>query len=87
MREIIQRERNIELACEGQNYWDSRRWKTAAKEHNRIIQGWNVIGATEDSYYIPTAIYIQKFTLRDYFAPIPESDLIKNPQLIQNPGW
>jgi hypothetical protein len=86
MREIIQRERNIELACEGQNYWDSRRWKTA-KEHNRIIQGWNVLGTTESSYYIPTAIYIQKFTLRDYFAPIPESDLIKNPQLIQNPGW
>ena len=31
MREIIQRERKIELACEGVYYWDSRRWKTAQK--------------------------------------------------------
>jgi hypothetical protein len=87
MREIIRRERNIELACEGQYYWDSRRWKTAVKEQNRIIQGWNVTSIDESIYYTPTTIYIQRFINRDYLAPVPESDLIKNPQLIQNPGW
>jgi hypothetical protein len=87
MREIIRRERNIELACEGQYYWDSRRWKTAAIEQNRLIQGWNVTAVEESIYYTPTTIYIQRFTNRDYLAPIPESDLIKNPQLKQNPGW
>ncbi|GAP72960.1 hypothetical protein SAMD00024442_50_20 [Candidatus Symbiothrix dinenymphae] len=87
MREIIQRERKIELALEGQDYWDSRRWMTAATEHNRLIQGWNVQATDEGGYYTPTTVYIQKFARRDYFFPIPESDLIKNPQLIQNPGY
>ena len=89
MREIIRRERGIELALEGQDYWDKKRWKTALREMNRNIQGWNV--TVEDSnpnaYYQATTIYTQRFTMRDYFAPIPESDLINNPNLIQNPGW
>jgi hypothetical protein len=87
MRDIIRRERNIEFACEGQYYWDSRRWCTAVKEQNRLIRGWNVIAMDESTYYIPTTVYIQRFSNRDYLAPIPESDIIKNPQLIQNPGW
>jgi hypothetical protein len=87
MREIIQRERKIELACEGQYFWDSRRWKTAEQEQNRLIQGWNVKATEEKAYYTPTTVYIQKFTRRDYFFPIPESDIINNPKLIQNPGW
>lgn len=87
MREIIQRERKIELACEGVYFWDSRRWKTAIKEQNRLIKGWNVLASEVKDYYTETTIYVQKFIQRDYFSPIPESDLIKNPQLIQNPGW
>ena len=87
MRDIIRRERKIELACEGQSYWDSRRWLTALQEQNRTVQGWNVTAAEENLYYVPVTVYIQRFTWRDYLAPVPESDLIKNPQLIQNPGW
>ncbi|GHT64526.1 hypothetical protein AGMMS50239_22410 [Bacteroidia bacterium] len=88
MRKIIQQERKIELACEGHYFWDSRRWKTAVKEqNNRPIQGWNHLGISVNDYYTPTTLYMQKFILRDYFFPIPESDFINNPQLIQNPGW
>ena len=87
MRDIIQQERKIEFACEGAYYWDSHRWKTALKEQNRLIQGWNVNASELEDYYTVTTLYIQKFTYRDYFAPIPELDLTRNPQLIQNPGW
>lgn len=87
MREIIHQERKIELACEGVYYWDSHRWKTALKEQNRLIQGWNVNASELEDYYTVTTLYTQKFTYRDYFAPIPESDLVRNPQLVQNPGW
>ena len=87
MREIIQRERNIEFACEGQYYWDSRRWKTALREQNRLIQGWDVLKTTVAEYYMVTMLYVQEFTNRNYFAPIPERDIIDNPFLIQNPGW
>ena len=87
MREIIQRERKIELACEGVYYWDSRRWKTAQKEQNRLIQGWNVNAKEVVDYYTLTTVYTQSFTYKNYFAPIPESDIVNNPQLVQNPGW
>lgn len=87
MRQIIQQERKIELAAEGVYLWDSNRWKTAMKERNRPIQGWNINGREAEEYYTVTTVYFQRFTYRDYFAPIPQSELIKNPLLIQNPGW
>jgi starch-binding outer membrane protein, SusD/RagB family len=87
MREIIHQERTIEFACEGVYYWDSHRWKTAIKEQNRLIQGWDVSKTEVNDYYTVTTLYTQSFTSRDYLAPIPESDLTKNPQLVQNPGW
>ncbi len=89
MRDIIRHERKIELALEGQEYWDLKRWKVAHRELNRNIQGWNVTieDVTPSAYYTPTTVYTQRFTMRDYFAPIPEDDLIANPQLVQNPGW
>jgi hypothetical protein len=89
MREIIRRERKIELALEGQDYWDRKRWKVAHRELNQNVKGWNVTveDVSPNAYYKPTTIYTQRFTMRDYLAPIPESDLINNPQLVQNPGW
>ena len=87
MRDIIRQERKIEFACEGVYYWDSHRWKTALSEQNRTIQGWNVNASALEEYYMVTTLYTQNFTYRDYFAPIPEADLTRNPQLIQNPGW
>jgi hypothetical protein len=87
MRSIIQNERKIEFAFEGPYHWDCRRWKTAPAELNRPVQGWTVTEADVDAYYQVFTVYTQKFSLRDYFMPIPESDLINNPQLIQNPGW
>ncbi|MEL0455900.1 RagB/SusD family nutrient uptake outer membrane protein [Flavobacteriaceae bacterium SZ-1-7] len=88
MREIIHRERSIELAFEGKNYWDIRRWKKAALEFNELIQGWNVGSDTESSYYKIVTLYQQRFVSpRDYFWPINQSTLIQNPNLVQNPGW
>jgi hypothetical protein len=89
MREIIRRERKIELACEGHYYWDIRRWNIAHTElNNRLIQGWTVTSPDVSVYYTVNTVYTQKFNApRDYLAPIPETDLIKNPSLVQNPGW
>ncbi|MDR1666492.1 MAG: RagB/SusD family nutrient uptake outer membrane protein [Bacteroidales bacterium] len=87
MRNIIRRERNIELALEGHYYWDCRRWRTAEKELNRAVRGWNTLESTEAEYYRPIRLYDQKFSQRDYLSPLPEGDIIKNPRLKQNPGY
>lgn len=88
MREIIHRERNIELAFEGKSYWDIRRWKTATQEYNEAVKGWNVFGATEADYYQIRTLFQQRFVgPRDYFWPLNETTLIQNPNLVQAPGW
>ena len=88
LRSIIQQERMIELAFEGQRYWDLLRWKRAVEEFNDDVQGWNVFGDDEASYYQVRTIHLQSFVSpRDYFWPLSETSLIRNTNLVQNPGW
>ncbi|MBD0831543.1 RagB/SusD family nutrient uptake outer membrane protein [Aestuariibaculum sediminum] len=88
LREIIHRERLIELAFEGHRFWDLRRWKKAAQELNAPITGWNIKGEDNVSYYQIRTVYQQSFVSpRDYFWPIPESQMLRNLNLVQNLGW
>lgn len=88
LREIIQRERAIELMFEGSRFWDIRRWKTANKVLNGKIHGWNFEGESPAEYYAQRTLYTLKFVApRDYFWPIHQNDLVVNPKLVQNPGW
>ncbi len=88
LREIIHRERLIELAFEGQRFWDLRRWKKAFDELNKDITGWNVSGKTASTYYKEIVIFSQRFIApRDYFWPIGNYDTRRNPYLVENQGW
>lgn len=87
MRDIIQHERNIELAFEGQRYWDLRRWKTAHVVLNSPIKGWDITQADAPSFYKEVLLYNQRFALRDYLWPIETGELRINKNLVQNPGW
>ncbi|PCH69148.1 MAG: RagB/SusD family nutrient uptake outer membrane protein [Bacteroidales bacterium] len=88
LREIIQRERLIELAFEGSRFWDLRRWKQSSEYLNEPITGWNVYGTDSESYYQVRTVYQQEFiSPRDYLWPIEDSELLRNTKLVQNPGW
>lgn len=87
MRDIIRQERMIELAFEGQRYWDLRRWMLAGSYFNRPIRGWNAQGVTDNDYYMETYIYDRKFATKDYFWPIRQKSLDSNHKLQQNMGW
>ena len=88
LREIIQRERLIELAFESQRFWDLRRWKLAAEKLNEDITGMNIFGKTTQSYNSERVIFNQKFIApRDYFWPIGNFDTRRNLKLVENPGW
>lgn len=87
LREIIHRERTIELAFEGSRFWDVRRWKTAMEEYNQNIRGWDLTQRDASAYYRPVIITKKNFQQKDYFFPIRESELIKNKGIMQSPGW
>jgi hypothetical protein len=88
LRQIIHQERTIELAFEGKRFWDIRRWKEIDVMNDQPM-GWNVLGETPDDFYkiLPVAQEPVKFSVKDYFWPIRESDLTVNKNLIQNFGW
>jgi hypothetical protein len=88
LREIIQRERLIELANEGHRYWEIRRWKKAKEMwHNKPIQGWDIEQTATAAYYRVKTIFTPQFTTKNYLWPILEYNLSVNPNLDQNPGW
>lgn len=87
MREIIHRERLIELCFEGQRFFDLRRWRKYMEYGNKPIRGWNVSEKSESGYYQVKYIYFPKFTPRDYFWPIKLQDIYVNRKLKQSPLW
>ena len=87
MRDIIRRERLIELAFEGHRFYDLRRWRLASEYFQQPVRGWNVSEKTEAGYYQVTYLFFRKFTLKDYFWPLSNKDLYDNDKLIQSPYW
>jgi hypothetical protein len=88
LRDIIHHERGIEMAFEGSRFWDLRRWKTASKELNSAIYGWDIVQESYEDYNNRVLLFNQKFIApRDYFWPIKEYDIQINPNLVQNLGW
>src|SRR5690606_30902641 len=70
MREIIRRERLIELSFESQRFWDLKRWKTAPVEYSKDIYGFKILASSPEEYYQPILLSKQTFSLKDYFWPI-----------------
>ena len=87
MREIIHQERMIELALEGHRYWDLRRWKLAGEYFSKPIRGWNIFKPDVEGFYEVENIFYRNYLTKDYLWPISQTELLRNPNLIQNPGW
>ncbi|MDR1338807.1 MAG: RagB/SusD family nutrient uptake outer membrane protein [Prevotellaceae bacterium] len=88
MREIIKRERLIELTGEGQRFWDLRRWNDAENFFSEPVQGWDYMGSTVEEYYtVRTYLSLRSYTKRDYLWPLRTHSVIINSNLKQNPGW
>ncbi len=87
MREIIHRERLIELQFEGWRFHDLRRWKACDKYFNTQVRGLSIMQETPELFYKPRVIYSREFSVRDYLWPLKQEDLNKNTKLVQNPLW
>ena len=80
--ERYERERLVELAFENHRFWDVRRWKKADK-YFRTVQVASISSSKELTRSTVTRQWDDKY----YFYPIPQTELKKNPNLTQNPGW
>ena len=87
MREIIHRERLIEMQFEGCRMHDLRRWKECGKYLNTQMRGLSITQKTPELFYKPVVIYTREFSVRDYLWPLKQEDLNKNIKLVQNPLW
>jgi hypothetical protein len=81
MRELIRNERRLELSFEGHRFWDLRRWKLDLNEE--------VEGLFRNQNDVFTEFEVER---RDYdghaiYGPIPQSEIIKFNNLVQNAGW
>lgn len=97
VREEIRRERRIELALEGQRYFDVRRWKEGerladdiegvqARWFPELTSASSQFRISSDGYLV--AQWDRRFEdPKHYLWPVPVVQIERNPNLTQNPGW
>lgn len=95
-RKAIQKERTVELFCEGQHYFDIRRWMIcdAGEDADQtLFSGMNQYGdptkpiGTTDSYYKRTVLEKRVWKKALYLYPIAQDEINQGTKLVQNPGW
>ncbi|MGJ1386481.1 RagB/SusD family nutrient uptake outer membrane protein [Sphingobacterium spiritivorum] len=90
MREEIRRERRIELTMEHLRYFDTHRWKIAEQTDAGPFYGMNVEGGSSNSdltFFRRTKFETRVFRKSFYFFPIPQTEIQRNANLVQNTGW
>ncbi|NDV47394.1 RagB/SusD family nutrient uptake outer membrane protein [Paludibacter sp. 221] len=88
LREIVRQERRIELYLENQRFWDVRRWLLGTKYLKTLPRGLSV-NEDGDEFFTPQTIgsVTRSFEYKNYLMPIIISDIQRNPNLKQNPGY
>ena len=87
LREIVHQERLIELYLENHNFWDIRRWGIA-ETLGEQPKGLSVQATTITEFAKPVSVDVQRrFIPAHYLMPLPISEINKNPNMVQNPGY
>lgn len=86
MRDLIRNERRIELCFEGHRFWDLRRWKANLNEPVKAMQ---IKTQNGKKTYTVINVANEERAYKDYmyFGPLPESEILKWSNLLQNDGW
>lgn len=83
LRELVRRERRVELAFEGVRYYDIRRWGI----FEEVMNG-QVYGAIDPLTSQPVNVEVRSAKAnRDMIWPIPQAELLANPKMDQNPNY
>lgn len=83
LRELVRRERRVELAFEGVRYYDIRRWGI----FETVMNG-QVYGAVDPATDSAVKVEVRSAKAnRDIVWPIPQRELLANPNMVQNPNY
>lgn len=83
LRELLRYERRVELAFEGYRYYDIKRWKIADQVMNGPVFGAKYPDA-EELFYVENRRFNPD---RDYYWPIPLTEMNANEAMEQNPWY
>ena len=88
LREIVRRERMVELAMEGHRLYDIRRWRIAETVIPGTVKGMTYENAVGALVTVELSGYIKEFKANQHYLwPIPYRELTLNPNLKQNPNY
>jgi hypothetical protein len=85
--DLYMNERKIELAFEEHHYFDIRRWKTAPDVHAGPIYKMEITNNNGNFDYSVGEMEERVWNDAYYFLPIPQDEIDKNPNLVQNPNY
>lgn len=84
--EEYRRERKVELAFEGQLYWDMVRWRLCDTEYNNYRR--HGIMVDKGTYsYVTIDLEDQQYNPKCYVLPVPTAELRNNALATQYPEW
>jgi len=90
MRKKIHHERRIELAVENLRYFDIRRWKISREVNSGAMYGMNMDAGTslqDPNFFKRTLLGTRAYSSSYDLFPIPQSEIDRDANLVQNPGW
>lgn len=88
MRERIHNERRVEMAFEGQRFWDVRRWMEASDDFGSTLRGVEITKVGDNNFnYKVIDVENRSFTPKMYLYPIPQNELNATSGWTQNPLW
>jgi hypothetical protein len=93
MRGLILKERQLELFFECHRFFDSHQWMLSEKLSNGLVYGMNVMLETKDANMTPDGFWERSvletriFKPKHYLFPMHQSEIDRNPEIVQNYGW
>ncbi|HTF21087.1 MAG TPA: RagB/SusD family nutrient uptake outer membrane protein [Chryseolinea sp.] len=87
LQQIVRHERMIELAFEGQRFFDIRRWQIAEDVMPGKVYGMTYKDPNGNLQTVEVPAWTNSWVDRNYLWPVPQGERDLNDQLGQNPNW
>jgi hypothetical protein len=87
LRAIVRHERLVELAFEGQRYFDIRRWKIAEDVMPGKVYGMTYTDTNGNLQTAEVTAWTNRWVERNYVWPVPQAERDQNEKLGQNTEW